>query len=152
MSFPESDHLRRRRQRNPHKIEAKDIMKLPLPTIIGIIIAVLAKFIGAETDQVQSTWEGIMQLWPIWTGLLADVGSFWTTLKSSKLDKTVWRQKTFWLQILSGVTVIIGAFGIDLSGAQPLVEKVMANSEAVMALFGSLLVIIGRVRLKFVKP
>lgn len=144
----EPDHLRRRRQRNPHKIEAKDIMKLPLPTIVGIIITVLAKFLGSHPGEVQSVWDGFIQLWPVFVGLGADAGSLLTTIKSSKVDKSFWRQKTFWLQFTSGLMVMIGAFGIDLSGAQPLVAKVIDSSEAVVALIGSVLVIIGRFRLR----
>lgn len=149
MSFPSFPG--KRRKHDKPNIHINDIMKLPLPTIIGIIITVLSKFMGAETGELQSTWDGIVHLWPIWTGLIADAGSFWTTIKSSKFNKTIWKQKTFWLQIVSGVTVIIGAFGIDLSGAQPIVEKVMANGEAVAALFGSVLVIIGRLKLRKAK-
>lgn len=133
-------------------VTASDIMKLPLPTIIGIVITVLAKFLGAETGEVRGVWDGVLELWPIWTGILADAGSFWTTVRSSTFDKAFWKQKTFWLQLVSGVTVIIGAFGIDVSGAQPLVDKVLANGEAVMALVGSALVVFGRFRLKFQKP
>jgi len=141
---------RRRRVDKPN-LQVSDIMKLPLPSIVGIVIAVLAKFLGAETGEVRGVWDGVLEMWPIWVGVFADVGSFLTTVKSSTFDKAFWKQKTFWLQFVSGLTVIIGAFGIDVSGAQPIVDKVLANSEAVMALVGSALVLFGRFRLRFQK-
>lgn len=146
-SFPDFISPKKRFRKPNIKIE--DLMKLPTATIVGFIIAVASKFLGAEPGELHSFWDGVMQVWPLLVGAFADVGSFLTTLKSARPDKGVFRTKTFWLQLLSGVMVIIGAFGIDVSGAQPIVMKVMGSWDAVWALIGSALVILGRIRLKF---
>lgn len=117
-------------------------------TLIGIGIALGSKLVGVESGEVHSVMDAVKELWPVAVGILADLATLWARVRAVDFDKGVFKTKVFWFQMLSALSVAAGAFGVDLTALEGIVTRCLDSVPAVVALFGSVVAIIGRVKAK----
>ena len=112
-------------------------------TVLGILVAILAKLTGVAADDLDGIVVNAAMVWPVIVGILADLGALWARVKVTDFDKSIFARKDFWLQILSGLMTLAAAFGYDLGALQGIVEKGIDAAPAAAALIGTLFGIIG---------
>lgn len=117
-------------------------------TLIGIAIALGSKFVGVKSGDVHSVMDAVKELWPVWVAIFADLATLWARVKAVDFDKGVFSTKVFWFQLVSAVCVAAGAFGFDVAVLQDVMTKSFDAWPAVVALFGSVVAIIGRMKAK----
>lgn len=117
-------------------------------TAIGIAVALAAKFTGAAVDDINGVIVNAATVWPVVIGILADLGALVARVRVTDFDKSIFRRKDFWLQILSGLMTLAAAFGYDASALQGIVDKGLDVAPAAVALIGSLFGIIGTLTAK----
>lgn len=117
-------------------------------TLIGIGIALGSKLVGVNGGEVHSVIDAVKELWPVAVGILADLATLWARVKAVDFDKGLLKTKTFWLQLLSALCVAAGAFGWDLRALEGIVTRCLDSVPAVVALFGSVVAIVGRMKAK----
>lgn len=112
-------------------------------TVVGILIALGAKITGIGSDDLNGVVFNATAAWPIIVGLIADIGAMLARLREKDFDRTIFKRKDFYLQVVSGVMTIVAAFGYDLSALTGIIDKGMEVAPAIAALLGGLLGIYG---------
>jgi hypothetical protein len=119
-------------------------------TVIGVLVALFGKVLGLEVSkgEVVTLIDQIQIIWPVLVGIGADLVAFWGRVSATRFDVSWYKSKTFWAGIISAVATTAAALGVDLTGLQPIIDKSVATWPAVVAIFGSVLTIIGRFKAK----
>jgi hypothetical protein len=127
-------------------ITAKSL--LSSKTIIGILIALGAKFTGLAGDDINGVVVNAATAWPIIVGILADLGALIARIRLVDFDKNILKRRDFWLQVISGLMTVAAAFGYDLSALQGIIAKGLNAWPALVALVGGVVGILGSLTAK----
>lgn len=117
-------------------------------TVFGILIALGAKFTGLAGDDINGVVINAATAWPIIVGILADFGAMIARVRETNFDKSIFKRRDFWLQLLSGLLTIATAFGYDLSALHGIVDKGLEATPAIAAILGGILGIYGTLTAK----
>ena len=113
-------------------------------TVIFSAFAILAKMWGFKTGDAQNAYELINVLWPVILGIFADITAMIQRIRQSEFHAN-WGSSAFWMAIISGLCTIVGAFGVDITALQGILQKGLDNGPAWGALTASLVAIWGAV-------
>lgn len=116
--------------------------------IIGALIAAIAKLWGLKTGDLSSLYDIGLILWPIIVGIGADCVTMWHRLTQTQFSAPPWCTWQFWGAIISGLTTIFAAFGVDIHELDGIAHKIMDNSPAFAAIFASLVSLFGTITAK----
>ena len=117
-------------------------------TVIGAGLAILAKAYGLKTGDVNSAYDLVLVLWPILLGIIADITSIISRLHQWDFDSSVFSRASFWAAITSGVCTVVAAFGVDVTGVDTVLHKILDNWPAITALAASIFSMIGSIKAK----
>jgi hypothetical protein len=112
-------------------------------TVIGILVALAAKFLGIAEDDLSGVVVSATAVWPVIIGIAADIGAVIARIKVTDFDKSIFQRKDFWLQILSALMTAAAAFGYDLSALDGVISKGLDAWPALAALAAGLFGIFG---------
>jgi hypothetical protein len=117
-------------------------------TVIGIMVALAAKFFGIAEDDISGVVVSATAVWPVIIGIAADVGAVIARMRVTDFDKSIFKRRDFWLQIISAVMTAAAAFGYDLSALEGVISKGLDAWPALVALAAGLFGIFGSLTAK----
>jgi hypothetical protein len=117
-------------------------------TIIGILVALAAKFVGIAEDDLSGVVVTAAAIWPVLIGIFADLAAVIARIRVQNFDKSIFKRRDFWLQIISAVMTAAAAFGYDLSALDGVIAKGLDAWPALVALAASLFGIFGSLTAK----
>jgi serralysin len=112
-------------------------------TIIGILVALAAKFVGIAEDDLSGVVVTAAAIWPVLIGIFADLAAVIARIRVQDFDKSIFKRRDFWLQIISAIMTAAAAFGYDLSALDGVIAKGLDAWPAIVALAASLFGIFG---------
>ncbi len=116
--------------------------------VIGALIALAAKVWGLKTGDLSPLYDIGLILWPIIVGIGADCMTMWHRIAQTTFTAPPWKTWQFWGAIISGLTTIFGAFGVDIHELDGIAHKVIDNSPAFVAIAASLVSLFGTITAK----
>jgi hypothetical protein len=117
-------------------------------TVIGIMVALAAKFFGIAEDDLSGVVVTAATIWPVLIGIFADLAAVIARIRVQDFDKSIFKRRDFWLQIISAVMTAAAAFGYDLSALDGVIAKGLDAWPALVALAASLFGIFGSLTAK----
>lgn len=112
-------------------------------TVIGILVALAAKFLGIAEDDISGVVVSATAVWPVIVGIAADIGAVIARIRLTDFDKSIFQRKDFWLQIFSAGMTVAAAFGYDISALNGVISKGLDAWPALVALAAGLFGIFG---------
>ena len=117
-------------------LSVKSILKSK--TVLGVLVALLAKILGVGSEELSGTVEQAAIVWPVVVAVGADLLAMVKRIRRTDFDVGVLKRSEFWLVVVSALGTIAAAAGVDVAGLESVVNQGLAVFPALVSLSGSL--------------
>ena len=127
-------------------IKMKNLLKSK--TVIGAIITLVSRFIGAGIDQNEGTVlaESGFAMWPLLLGIFADFKVMVERIRATNFNLKYFQSPVFRTAVFGFIMVVMQGMGVDWSGLETLPQKIEAVIATGGSLVGFVMVLIGRAK------
>jgi hypothetical protein len=117
-------------------------------TVIGAIITLVSRFIGAGIDQNEGTVlaESGFAMWPLLLGIFADFKVMVERIRATNFNLKYFQSPVFRTAVFGFIMVVMQGMGVDWSGLETLPQKIEAVIATGGSLVGFVMVLIGRAK------
>lgn len=122
-------------------------------TIQGALVTILTLLLSLinvrlDADETRGIISGGMEVWPQIVAIFTALAAAWQRVQSFQFDKHIFSSRTFLLGVVTSALAVLSSAGVPTEGMQTLMEQILVLAAKMGPLFGSIMIIIGRVRAK----
>lgn len=117
-----------------------------LVTVCTLLLSLLG--IKLDADETRGIVDGLREAWPQMLAIGTALAAAWQRVKTWDFDKSLFRSRTFYLGIVSALLSGLSAAGVPTEGVQGIAEQIVSLLASLGPIFGSIMIVVGRVRAK----